>query len=252
MTVKSVLRASPIPLFTFFGLMLSLSVSAASSTSDDVFYTPHDNPEVAVETARKRAIEEDKYLLLMIGATWCHDSDALAEHFGGIRDTDVIQNHFVVTTIDAGWLADLSSVLSLYGHPGYFGTPTLLIIDPATKQVMNRDSVQRWQSAHGESTSSLLRYFELELESAKSWQPVDIPLELATYEAEQTQRLYEAYKIIGPLLEDEVVNGNVGPLDNLWNEVRRFRYQLQHDLVEAHRNPDADRPIYPALSFETR
>lgn len=233
-------------------LMLCVSVAQAETGNNEHFYKIHKEPMTAVAEARDKALENEQLLLLVIGANWCHDSDALSAHFSDIQHADVLKHHFVMETVNAQWLDNLSGLLGQYGHPGYFGTPTLLIIDPQSKQVMNRDSVQRWQSAHGESATSLERYLSLQVEASDAWQPQTIPAELIEYEKSQTNRLYKAYEIIGPLLKDEVVNGNKGPLDELWNEVRRFRYQLQHDLVEAHNNQLDSYPVYQALSFESK
>lgn len=245
----------------FFALLFlaTLWSSAVNATSDEKlaqFYKPSDSQPPTLSEAMKLAQTQDKLLLVLVGAGWCHDSLALADYFSSPRVKKTLSKGYIVYKINAQWLTDLTQELSQIHHPAYFGTPSLLIVDPVSQMVVNRDSVQRWQSAHSESMPALNKYLSL-MRNQRHWFVVNVPetqrLTVSEFEKQQTMRLYRAYQLLGPMLESEKAGQAQPTLDAVWDEVRSYRYHLQKDLVNLYQY-QADAPLilpeYPLMSWE--
>ncbi|MCU7555791.1 hypothetical protein OCL06_14455 [Alteromonas sp. ASW11-19] len=232
-----------------------LSSPLMAAGDDSAFYHINEERLEYVKATEHAASNNDKLLLLVIGANWCHDSRALAEYLQTSEVSNVIQQHYELAVIDAAWLDNLSHVLTRYNHPAYFGTPSVMVIAPDSATLLNRDSVQRWQSAHSESAGSFAHYLSSQAENGNTVKSPDdhnVPAALSTFEQQQAEVLYQAYAKLGPLLaaESKQQLPDRTTLDKMWNEVRRFRYQLQHDLVELHRRntvEESDLPEYAPL-----
>ncbi len=243
-------------------ILYVLSPSTIALTVDEAFYKKHSSPLDEFQVKLQQAEDADKLMLLIVGADWCHDSRALADQLQSNVVMDVLDDSYTVMIIDAGWLSDLSEVLNPLGHPAYFGTPSLFIIEPEHEIILNRGSIQRWQSAHSESDTSLAHYLSIQNNNAvaKTQQILNRKSEhkevlerIFAFEKHQAERLYHAYSIIGPKLAAESETGHVNELDRLWEEVRRYRYKLQHDLALLYQSVDSGEvalPEYEQLSFE--
>lgn len=227
----------------------------SASAQDHNFYTEHSQRREAIASGLKQASASNKLLLLIIGANWCKDSHSLADFLQTDDVKATLSEHYEMVVIDAQWLDNLKPLLSQFNYPAYFGTPSLLIIEPKSKSLVNRDTVQRWQSAHSESAGSLNRYLTLMAEP-KNWHPQDqvsarLIAKIRRFESEQADVIYKAYARLGPMLEKEELGEPVPELDALWETVRRYRYQLQHDLTRLHSLQNVDNvelPVYPALA----
>ena len=86
--------------------------------------------------------------------------------------------------------------------------------------------------------------------------------EIDDFEQQQADRLYQAYTILGPMLEAYKAGDKEAFSDVYWNEVRNFRYKVPTDVdalrVEAQERVTAGEseiklsyPKYPAFSWET-
>ncbi|MFS1704385.1 thioredoxin family protein [Alteromonas sp. AMM-1] len=236
----------------FTALMPWSTVAATSDTAD--FYTAYSNGQdkTVVNNSLRQALESNKPLLLILGANWCHDSRALASYFD---DTHVQQasQAFEVLPLNVGYLEDKSSVLTQFGYPAYFATPTVLVIDPASKTVLNRDSLVIWQSAHNESATALTDYLS---GMASTWKAYsgsnETTGQLRDFELNQATTLYSHYQHLGELLRKKDEGQNTPTLNPKWNEVKAFRVQLQQDLIRFHHNNEIVMPLpeYPAILWE--
>ncbi|MCW8090239.1 thioredoxin family protein [Alteromonas sp. ASW11-130] len=247
---------------SIFFIVSIFSLSSRAETADGPFYEHHANLLEKYQSVLAQARKEDTLILLIVGADWCHDSKALAGQIKSRSAQSVISKHYTLMAVDAGWLNNLSDLLSPLGHPVYFGTPSVFIIDPEHQIILNRESLQRWQSAHSESDSSFAHYLSTEnmnaadkkkkiLERNKQYRKALARIQ--EFERQQAKKLYEAYSILGPKLAVESETGHAQNLDKLWDEVRRYRYQLQHDLAVLYQSLGKDKfviPSYPKLSFE--
>ncbi|WP_414827732.1 hypothetical protein [Alteromonas sp. H39] len=238
------------------GLLLFALLAVTPAAAEEPYFTVSNNRLAYVQNAQKEAVVRDKLLLLVVGANWCHDSRALGKYLQDDALQPVLSD-YVLAKVDAAWLDNLTPVLAPYGHPAYFGTPSVMVIAPNSKQLLNRDSMQRWQSAHNESPEALASYltgFSQGRSDGIDKNVQNTPLPLAAFEAEQAARLYAAYAVLGELLAQEKSgDSNVSTtLNAYWREVSEYRHQLQSDLSELHRRQselEPDFPEYPPLSF---
>ncbi|RDV24498.1 thioredoxin family protein [Alteromonas aestuariivivens] len=239
-------------IWTCFWIVTTLTFGKVQAKETEEFYSLFTlDPQKAVASALQNAEASDKPLLLIIGADWCHDSRALAGQLQSETVKQLVDEHYSLAILDAGWLRNLSGVLTQFGHPAYFGTPTMMVIDADSRKVVNFSTLQRWQSAHNESADSLKNYLSDFMHTSEPAQ-LRPPQKLVDFEYAQAQRLYHGYSLLGPLMQRESTDKTVNS-DDLWKEVRQFRNRLQSDLVEMYQQNESSNlvlPEYPNLSFE--
>lgn len=129
-------------------IVLCLGVSGCASLSysntdiaQNLEATPFGKNTTPVEASRNlaaaktAALSQNKLVLAVFGADWCHDSRALAGLLGTPRFTALTEQHYVVTFIDVGAPQQGEGrnldLLARYGVTDVVGTPNLLVIDPA-------------------------------------------------------------------------------------------------------------------------
>jgi hypothetical protein len=79
-----------------------------------------------------RAGADNRLALVVLGANWCHDSRALASRLHRPPLTELVQQHYELVFVDAGFLDKARAVMQQFGVALYYATPTVLIIDPAS------------------------------------------------------------------------------------------------------------------------
>jgi hypothetical protein len=197
------------------------------------------------KTALSKAKAENKYALIVLGAQWCHDSVTLAERFSSEQMQSILSDGFVTQFIDVGYLEDRRDVTTLVGYPNYFATPTVLIINPTSNELMNIDSLKVWQSADSVELQEYVERFSsfsINENHIKLVQNNGSP-SLASFEKEQSERLQQGYQILGPLLamSDSEMSSSMSGEERehflkLWREVKQFRMKIQatvHELRSA-------------------
>jgi thiol-disulfide isomerase/thioredoxin len=104
---------------------------------------PYDEKAVGsadVAKAKALALKQHKKLLIDLGGNWCTDCRVLA---GIMELPDVkpfVAKHFVVAKVDVGRYDKNGDVAVHYGFNDRLkGVPTILIDDPKTDTVLNRD-----------------------------------------------------------------------------------------------------------------
>ena len=215
-------------------LMLIVAWPLQAGDNSSVFYVRHEDEAAVVEHTIAQAGENQQLVALVLGAQWCHDSRALADYYNDPALADVTEN-IALLPVDVGYLENKHTLLSQFGYPAYFATPTLLLIDPQTRQVINRATLPAWQSAHNESATALQDYLQAQqLYWQTQWQPAPMVPELEAFETQQASRLYEDYQQLGKLLAKED-NGQPAPgLNAQWRAVKQYRMALQSDLIRMH------------------
>lgn len=233
-----------IPMFLIGSILASPSITFASDDKKvlpSYVFTPAENPSMQAKTALSKAKAENKYALIVLGAQWCHDSVTLAERFSSEQMQPVLSDTFVTQFIDVGYLEDRRDVTTLVGYPHYFATPTVLIIDPTSNELMNIGSLKVWQSADSVELQEYVdRFssFNTNKTDMKLAQTNDSPA-LASFETKQSERLQQGYEILGPLLaaSDSEMSSSMSGDERehflkLWREVKQFRMQIQATIHE--------------------
>nr|WP_242698759.1 thioredoxin family protein [Alteromonas sp. 5E99-2] len=189
---------------------------------------------VDVNEALNEAIQQNKLLLLVLGAQWCHDSRGLASRFSNEKLFDVIENKYHTVFIDVGYLQDRRDITQRFGYPSYFATPTVMVIEPKSEQLLNGESMDIWAFAASISLEDYLDYFSDERFQLDS----NVELKKETFNAinafasKQTEKLTRAYAKISPMLAQSDAGEAPDEFASLWKEVRRFRLALQKDIIK--------------------
>ena len=272
--------------FSFVTLVLGLGLLVANTVlaSDDnpennsatpaqisgELYLPSDNPITAVEAVIQSARENDKLALVILGANWCHDSRGLASRFHQEPMKSLIEESYETIFVDVGFLNKGKDVIESLGSPVYYATPTVLIIDPVSGQLVNENNRHQWAEAFSISMDETAGYFqqmsEIDLTALRTGGETDANLHrllaaIDSFEQQQADRLYEAYAILGPMLKKYKAGDKEAFSEDKWNEVRDFRYKVPYDIealkmqardrVAAGDNDiDLDYPEYPAFSWD--
>ena len=93
----------------------------------------------AVATARKRALAEHKKLLIDLGGNWCADCRILAGVIALPEVEAFVRSHYVVVTVDIGRYDKNMQVPAGFGINHLDGVPALLIVDPKSGKLLNKD-----------------------------------------------------------------------------------------------------------------
>ncbi|MBF7073286.1 thioredoxin family protein [Glaciecola sp. MH2013] len=236
----------------FVAIWLTLIITFASPAKaadgnpkvlEQYIFTPSDEPLAQAKLTLQKASAENKYALIVLGAQWCHDSRGLAASFSDAKMQSILQTQYQTQFIDVGFLEDRRIITEYLGYPTYFATPTVLIVDPNTKTLVNIDTLNIWQNAASVELDTFYRQFsKWSMSSATANNPSSTPMALSNtseyaqrLEKEQSARLQQGYAMLGPLLAESTTKGpnakaNQERFFALWDEVKAFRMALQKDI----------------------
>lgn len=257
--------------FLIFSI-LALLGACASNQHPDVLeqykYTPSTSVNQNVDQTIEQAKQQNKLAMIVLGAQWCHDSVGLSAKFSSEGMQRILNEKYVTQFVDVGYLEDRREITQRFGYPTYFGTPTVLIIEPNTETLLNYNEVSKWQAADSVPFEEYLSYFGSLTGGPKaqssSKQSPRVNAQVDAFERQQVERLYQAYAVLGPLLkadEDGTLKDKQAFYEK-WKAVYKFRSQLQADLVSLKdlvnskkQNVDKSRliiPTYPPFEWEVK
>jgi len=229
----------------FFALFVVL---IPTSLAEDDHPRPFDENYDAmsvVDEAMTMAMAENKRLLLVLGANWCHDSRGLAHHFEDPELARLLADNYVLRFIDVHWFTENRSVMNRFGIPTVYGTPTVFIIDPVDETLLNRQERSRWTSAASAPIEEVRAYFsrwanpssDIDLiETSLIFQSMMIEIEL--FEDEEGVRMASAFDDIARwrAMESDDRPNNFGDLAIEADEWRRQLPRHVSALREQARN----------------
>jgi hypothetical protein len=237
-------KLTSVCLCVIFASAFMAAADGEKNVLSNYVFTPTKNPSLQAETALSKALAENKYALIVLGAKWCHDSVGLAENFSTDEMQTVLAERYVTQFIDVGYLEDRRDITTLVGYPNYFATPTVLIVDPVSNTIINIDSLKKWQSADSVDLQVYIEQFSRFNQEETPTKPAlsnNMP-PLDAFEAQQSERLQQGYRVLGPLLAiSDVEDGsNMTGQEReqfvkLWREVKKFRTNLQANIHELRR-----------------
>ena len=233
-------------------------------------YMPSDDAMADVRIALNAARDNDKLVLVVMGANWCHDSRALASRLYQEPLKTLIDERYETVFVDVGYLDKGKDVISSIGPPVYYATPTVLILDPVSGQMVNADNRHQWGDAYNISMEESIEYFQfmavadltdLRGDEETPEELMGLLAKIDSFERLQADRIYGAYAVIGPLLKAYKAGEEPAHFEDYWNEVRDYRMQVPRDLdvlrAEAllrvssgERDITLEYPEYPAFSWE--
>jgi thioredoxin-related protein len=255
-----------------YSLLLSIFImtflSACASTQQthsehekapDV-YVASDDPMGDVQSALNDAKANNKHLLIIMGASWCHDSRGLASKFATPGLAALLKEHYEVVYVDVGYFNDLRHISERFDQAHYFATPTVMIVNAQSEQLINASTMAQWGRADSIPYEQYIEYFThyASLEKAPS---IHLSNEhqrlIGSFKQAQGQRLMNAYTKLAPSMKKE--DDNNEPDEEflaLWREVRSYRLQLQQDIQALYDNAHnqastpIELPIYSSFSWE--
>lgn len=241
-------------------LLLTNACSTHTSPYGESVYISSDKPMLDIQSTLEKAKENNKLLLVVMGAQWCHDSRGLANKFTKDGLADVLSVNYEVVYVDVGYYKDLRAISQRFGQAHYFATPTVMIINSQTEQLINAKDMHIWGSADSISLPKYIEYFEA---YANNPSIVYVPLPenhesaIIAFEQLNAQRLNDAYNVLIPNMKKEDKTGEANQLFfKQWDEVKRYRMSLQKDL-QSIRQQAIDKPeqqivfpTYEAFSWE--
>ena len=192
----------------FAPLAFLLLFFAASAFADEGHPTPFDDNYDAmsvVDEALAEANRDEKRVLLVLGANWCHDSRGLAHHFQDESLASMLETHYVLRFVDVGWRDQNHAILNRFGVAAVYSTPTVFIIDPTDETLLNRVDRNEWGAAASAKIEDIQAYFErYAVQQSAPLETVDnslfyqsLLIEIDLFEEEEAARLAAAYLDIG-------------------------------------------------------
>ncbi len=246
-------------------LSCCLSMSVWGAESEHLVYPAVDSYEdifTGVDAAREQALVEGKLLLYVMGADWCHDSTDFVTKTQQPELRALIAQRYVVHLINVGYLTHVREVINYFGEPVIYGTPTVLVVEPKSRAVLNADSLPHWRDSSLYSDEDAVDYFSSYTPGMKRAKvPVAGPalaaalVEIDQFELEQAERIYLAYTELGGLMASIGTDEKPGQdFVEKWKQLAGMRSQITVDLsnlrVEAQRQGEiGQEPI--KLSFPT-
>ena len=203
-------------------------------------FIPSEDSMADLKAGFETAQKNNKLALVVMGANWCHDSRALAARLYKEPLSTVIKAHYEIIFIDVGYLEKGKDIITSLGIPVYYATPTVLIVDPASRQVLNADNRNQWGNAYNISMQESVDYFTEFSEAGDGSLQSDDELnenlqklfaDIAAFEEGQAARLYEAYAVLTPMLEAYKAGDDKAFSEKIWNEVRDYRFKVSEDVV---------------------
>jgi len=151
----------------------------------------------------------------------------------------------------------------------FYATPTMLIIDPSNRAVVNDEDRHIWGNAYNIDMSASVRYFEKWAAHDSAADPVSdstrlqrLYADIAQFEQQLADRVAAGYAVVGPMLVAYEAGNAPEDFDARWNELRDLRMAIPGDMrelrdearqrvSEGEEDIQLEYPDYPLLSWES-
>ncbi len=211
----------------------SSAIHGAETDPDGALFNPSDDQLADVRQALVRAGDKDRRALVVLGANWCHDSRALAARLFRQPLADVIDEHYELVLVDVGYYESGWDVTRQFGVANYYATPTVLIVDPTTSQLVNDEDRHIWGNAFNISESESVEYFErwATAETGEdSSRLASLNAEIDNFERAVADRVAAGYAVVGPMLAAYKAGNEPDEFRDRWDELFEFRVAITRDL----------------------
>ena len=112
-----------------------------------------------VDAALARAAVDDKPVIVVMGANWCHDSRGLAGWFAEPRFAAMLMTKYEIVYVDVGYKDRNIDIAKRFGVKAIKGTPTVLVLS-ADGALLNRKSAPKWRNAASREQDDIFVYFD--------------------------------------------------------------------------------------------
>ncbi|KAA9134211.1 thioredoxin family protein [Marinihelvus fidelis] len=219
-------------------------LALASSPGEPTLYpetSSYSEIHNSIEAARTVARDRGKLLMVVMGADWCHDSRGFIDLLADPGFRALVDERYVVQRVNVGYYDFVRDVIQAWDVPVIYGTPTVLVIEPASDTVLNRNTLPYWRNAASMSASDAIDYFDAYTPGPPPPAPATSPelaaalADIDAFEREQAERIYAAYADIGAMMRD-LDGERPGPgFREKWDSLAAMRAQITVDLAELRR-----------------
>ena len=131
----------------------------AQTRPDAAPYDQRADAQADLANALENAAAQDKRVLAVFGANWCHDSRALAGWLESAELASMVQPAFIVTYIDVGVPQEGKGrnldLAARYGVTDIVGTPTLLVLEPDGTLLNTPEDARAWRNAESRGSAGI-------------------------------------------------------------------------------------------------
>ena len=114
------------------------------------------NADAAVATAKAKAKASGKLLLIDLGGNWCGDCRVLSGVMALPEVKRFLEKHYVEVAVDVGRFDTNLQIPAHYGITQRLeGVPSVLIVDPKTDKLLNRDRISALADARSMTPQAL-------------------------------------------------------------------------------------------------
>lgn len=206
-------------------------------------YMKSENQMQDVDHLLVNAKQQGKLAIIAMGANWCHDSQSFATKIHHPEVKAVIEENFELLFVDVGYLTNIKQVITRFGQPVIYATPTILVIDPTTNVQVNKNNMHLWRDSAKVSVDEMTEYFsnivankQTLLETIARQQAENVGSlaklnqQIDLFQQQQADRLYKAFTVLGPMLEKDEQGKSVKNFRKYWKKVAKYRYKFTEDL----------------------
>ncbi len=241
-------------------LLPALALCACASGPTLPYPEDQDRQSVmaGIQDARQRALQNDRLAMYVLGGNWCHDSVNFSAMLQQPAVADIVEEDYEVQFINIGFLENIREYVNLFDVPVIYGTPTVLIVDPGTGTLLNRESLSAWRNATNRQVSELTEYLQRYADAPAATDAEPSPAlaqalrSIDDFERRQAERIYSAYAEVGPLLEAHEEGKPAPGFDLKWGNLASMRTAITKDLAalrQSAREQDAAGATEIALDF---
>lgn len=234
----------------------------------EYIFTPTNKLSNQVKQALLSAKKDQKLALFVLGAQWCHDSKGLAKNFSTPEMQKILSKNYHVLFVDVGYLETGFELVQQFDLPIYYGTPTVMVVNPETNELLNKSTMRKWLNAYKVPLNEYQEYFSDLSENrniikSSNSTMLEYMSQIDTFEKQQAQRLKSAYLVVGPMLKAYVESDDKktsSSFTDVWKPVQEYRYRVQNDLkalinqakqnIEQGNTAELTLPSYPAFAWE--
>jgi len=219
----------------------ALNPAFSAALSDDgleekKLFVPSENLMGDHAAMLSAAMAEDRRLMIVIGANWCHDTSSFLNKIETNDETGPIRDGFRTMLVDVGAFdTQWEVLLDHYKMPTIYGTPTVLIVDPLSDTILNPISMHRWRNAANEDKSTIQEWLNKVMkdsfvevgahgQATKGWQDKALN-RLDAFEREQAKRVRAGFRSMQMIFDTEDEQERAA-LNKRWDILAEMRYDL--------------------------
>jgi len=140
------------------------SPQTAASFPEAHPFNPLLDAHAAVDAALAKARDENRLVLLTLGANWCHDSRAFAGWLETPRFAALVEERYVPVYVDVG-IPQMGDGFNLdiatrFGMDPPEGTPTVLVLTGEGEMLNTPEDAEGWRNASMRSEEEILGWLE--------------------------------------------------------------------------------------------